>query len=117
VSKTSWQRGECLASRNPPLLLVAVVWNYPWKVAHDDSSSTVQAPDGNKYEISSDLLKIEPTTVTEHSESTNCQQDVVFAPRISLTRLSARVHSQRHRAIVRYRPYPLLVARAQLLGS
>ncbi|GFZ47268.1 AP-4-A synthetase, partial [Saitozyma sp. JCM 24511] len=29
-------------------------------------SSTVQAPDGNKYEISSDLLKIEPTTVTEH---------------------------------------------------
>lgn len=52
----------------PPLLLDAVVRNLRWKVAHDDSSSTVQAPDGNKYEITSDLLKIEPVTVTEHSE-------------------------------------------------
>lgn len=61
--------GEGVSARVLSFPLTAVVWDPRRQVTHDDSSSTVQAPDGNKYEISSDLLKIEPTTVTEHSES------------------------------------------------
>lgn len=74
----------------------------------------IHGANGQAYEVPSSIFSVNMTTFRESGSSSPLSSS--FPPNCSSPN-SPRVHSQRHRAFVRYWSHPLLAPRAFVLGA